>query len=82
MLYMNTGHIFSCCETKINPLKLWIPIQQYTVTDFQGWSKMTFKNKVAYFLIFRSGLQEILRQLYVEPRRQAEMIKWNRFNTL
>ena len=24
-------------------------IQQYTVTDFQGWSEMTLKIKTAYF---------------------------------
>ena len=42
---MNTGHIFSCYghieNKKINPLKFWIQIQQYTATGFQGWSKMT-----------------------------------------
>ena len=39
-LYMNTGHIFSYykhkLKQKINLLKLWIQIQQYTATDFQG----------------------------------------------
>ena len=39
---------------------LWIRIQQYTATDFQGWLKMTVKIKPAYFSIFRSGFRKIL----------------------
>ena len=61
---MNARHIFSCYKTqlkqKINLLKLWIRIQQYTGTDFQGWSKMTLKIKTAYFSTLRSGFQKIL----------------------
>ena len=36
---MNTGHIFSCytqLKQKINLLKPWIQIEQYSATDFQG----------------------------------------------
>ena len=40
--------------------KLRVPIQRYTATEFQGWSKMTLKIKTAYFSIFRSGFREIL----------------------
>ena len=56
---MNTGHVLAV-KTKINPLKLWMRIRQYTATDFQGWSKMTLKIKTAYFSIFRSGFRNIL----------------------
>ena len=47
--------VIDIIKTKINLLKLWILIQQYTATDFQGWSEMTLKIKSAYFCIFRNG---------------------------
>ena len=50
---------------------LWVLIQRYTAADFQGWSKMILKNKMAYFSIFRSGLRKILLQPFVELHRQA-----------
>ena len=46
----------STIKTKINLVKLWIPIQHYTATDFQGWSKMTLNIKTAYFSMFKSEL--------------------------
>ena len=52
----------------MNLLKLWIRVQQYIATDFQGWSKMTLKIKTAYFSAFISGFRKICQQLYVEPR--------------
>ena len=49
---MNTGHTFSCYKhnqnKKIIVLKRWVRIQRYTAVDFQGWSKMTLKVKLAY----------------------------------
>ena len=72
---MNTGHIFSCYKSQLKQtiylLKLWIRIQQYTSTDFQGWSKLTLKIKTANFFIFRGGIRKILLQPYVELHRQA-----------
>ena len=53
-------------ETKINLSKVWMRTQQYTTTDFQGWSKMTLTIKTAYFSIFRSGFRKIILQPYVE----------------
>ena len=47
-------------KQKINLLKLWIRIQQYTATDFQDWSKVTPKIKAAYFSILRNGFRKIL----------------------
>ena len=38
----------------------WVRIQRYTAADFQGWSKMTLKVKMAYISIFRSEFQNIL----------------------
>ena len=45
-------HFICTLKQKMSFLKLWILIQQYTATDFQGWSKMTLKIKTAYFSIF------------------------------
>ena len=56
---------------KINLSKLWIRIQQYTASDFEGWFKLTLKMKAAYFSIFRGGFQKILLQSYVELPMQA-----------
>ena len=47
-------------KQKIIVLRLWVRIQQYTEADFQGWSKMTLKIKMAYISIFRSGFGKIL----------------------
>ena len=58
---------------KINLSKLWIRIQQYTASDFEGWFKLTLNMKAAYFSIFRGGFQKILLQSYVELPTQA----WN-----
>ena len=58
---MNTGHTFSCYNQNLNKknlLKLWIRIQQYTATDFQGWSGMTLKTRAAYFSIFGDGFRK------------------------
>ena len=56
---MYTGHTVSCHKhkTKINLLRFWIRIHQYTAIDFQGWSKITLKIKTANFSIFRSGFR-------------------------
>ena len=58
-------------EKKIIGLKLWLRIQRYAAVDFQGWSKMTVKIKMAYFSIFRSEFREILSQSFAELHRQA-----------
>ena len=58
---MNTGHTFSCyntIKTKIIVLKRWLRIQRYTVVDFQGWSKMTLKIKMAYISILEVGFEK------------------------
>ena len=72
---MNTGHTFSCHKhngkKKIIVLKRWVRIQLYTAVDFQGWSKMVLKIKMAYISICRSGFQKILWQPFVELHRQA-----------
>ena len=47
-------------KTKRKCFKDWIQVQQYTATNFQGWSKITLKIKTTYFSIFRSGFQKIL----------------------
>ena len=54
---MNRGHISAAINTKqkINLQKPWI---RYTATDFQGWSKITLKIKMAYISIFRRGFQK------------------------
>ena len=61
---MHTGHTFSCYKhyqnKKIIVFKRWVRIQRYTAVDFQGWSKMTLKIKMAYISMFRSGFQKIL----------------------
>ena len=59
---MNTGYTFiNTIETKkIIVIKRWVRIQRYTAVDFQGWSKMTLKIKMAYISIFRSGFQKII----------------------
>ena len=41
-------------KQKINGLKLRVRIQRYTAVDFQGWSEMTLKIKIAYISIFKS----------------------------
>ena len=48
-----------------------VRIQRYTAVDFQGWSKMTLKIKMACISISESGFQKILRQPFVELHRQA-----------
>ena len=65
-LYMDTEHIFSCYKHSLieqtrNLLKLWIQIQQYmyTATDFQGWSKITLKIKIAHFSTLEVGLEKL-----------------------
>ena len=56
--------VISTFKTKIiNLLKLWIPIQQYTATDSQGWSKMTLKTKTAYFSSFGSEFRKFFDSL-------------------
>ena len=72
--------VINTIKTK-NLLKLWIRIQQYTATDFQGWSKMTLKIKTAYFSTFRSGIRKIIWQPYYNYIGKLRMIKWNRFDT-
>ena len=52
-------------------LKLWVRIQRYTGVEFQNWSKMILKVKMAYISIFRSGIRKILRQPFVELHWQA-----------
>ena len=63
LLDMNTGHTLSCykqLKQKIIILKCWVRIQWYTAVDFQGWSKITLKIKMAYISIFGSRFQKIL----------------------
>ena len=46
-------------EQTRNLLKLWIRIQQYTATDFQGWSKITLKIKMAHFSTLEVGSEKL-----------------------
>ena len=36
----------------------WIQIQEYTATDFQGWSKMTLKIKMAFSPFLEVGFEK------------------------
>ena len=47
-------------KAKNNCLRALNRIQRYTTVDFQDWSKMAPKIKMAYISIFRSGFQKIL----------------------
>ena len=47
-------------KQKMTVLKLWVGIQRYTVVDFQGWSKMALKIKMAHISIFRIQFRKIL----------------------
>ena len=38
--------------------KLWVRIQRYAAVDFQGWSKMTLKIKMAYISILKVGFKK------------------------
>ena len=49
-------------KTRTKSLQLWIRIQQYIATDFQGWLKMTSILKTANFSILRSQFRKILPQ--------------------
>ena len=62
---MNTEHfqvLQSQLKQKIIVLKLWVRIQRYTAVDFQGWSKMTLKIKVAHISICRKPFVKLHRQ--------------------
>ena len=62
LLYIWIQDIFSAViniEQTRNLLKLWIRIQQYTGTDFQGWSKITLKIKMAHFSTLEVGLEKL-----------------------
>ena len=67
---MTHFQLLNTIKTK-NVLELWVPIQWYTASDFQGWSKMLLKIETAYLSIFRSGFRKILSQPCVELHRQA-----------
>ena len=60
---MNTEHTFMLyaqLQQKIIVLKRWVRIQRNTAVDFQSWSKMTLKIKIACISIFESGFRNIL----------------------
>ena len=58
---MNIWQIFRTqLKQKIIVLKLWVRIQQYAAVDFQGWSKMTLKVKMAYISILEVGFEKFL----------------------
>ena len=62
LLYIWIQDIFSAVintEQTRSLLKLWIRIQQYTATDFQGWSKITLKIKMAHFSTLEVGLEKL-----------------------
>ena len=62
LLYIWIQDIFSAVintEQTKNLLKLWIRIQQDTATDFQGWSKITLKIKMAHFSTLEVGLEKL-----------------------
>ena len=53
--------VINTIKTKKNVLnlKLLVRIQSYTAVDFQGWSKMNPKAKMAHIPMFRSGFRKI-----------------------
>ena len=55
-----TAAVINTTKTKSKCFKDLIQVQQYTVTDFRGLSKITLKIKRTYFSIFRSGFRKIL----------------------
>ena len=55
---------------KINLSKVWIRIKQYTLDDFQGWSKWLSRLKQSISVFLEVGYK-ILSQPYVELHRQA-----------
>ena len=40
--------------------KYWVKIQQYTAVDFQGWSKIPLKIKMARISILEMGFKNFL----------------------
>ena len=59
-MYDILSGVINQLKQKLIVLKLWVRIQWYNAADFQGWSKMILKTKMAYISIFRSGFRKIL----------------------
>ena len=51
--------VLNTIKTKKIVLKHWVKIQQYTAVDFQGWSKMTLKIKMAHISILEMGFKKL-----------------------
>ena len=63
LLYIWIQDIFSAVINTVRAnkksFKALDTIQQYTATDFQGWSKITLKIKMAHFSTLEVGLEKL-----------------------
>ena len=64
-------------KQKLFVSKLRVRIQRYTVIDFQGWSKMTPKIKIAHISILEVGFEKFFGSHLQNYIGKLKMITWN-----